>query len=225
VIVPVGRGDPAWQEMLPPLLDQLPSGTEILLTTAGPAPPVEPHRRTSLTMQWVSGAAARGARLNRCAGLARGRFLWFLHADSRLDAGAAGSLLERLRAGPECLWYFDLRFEPGGPPLMGLNQWGARVRSDLLGLPFGDQGLAMARDLFLRLGGFRENVTRGEDHLLVWAARRAGARARPVGAPIYTSPRRYRDEGWLRTTSRHLWLTARQALPEAAGWIRDRWRR
>jgi hypothetical protein len=69
----------------------------------------------------------------------------------------------------------------------------------------------LPRTLFERLDGFDEHASYGEDHLLVWAAHHAGVPVVPVGASLRTSARRYRERGWLRTTLRHLLLTARQA--------------
>ena len=50
--------------------------------------------------------------------------------------------------------------------------------------------------------------TVGEDLALVWRARRAGLRLQGLDAAMLTSARRYRQRGWLRTTLRHLRLTA-----------------
>jgi hypothetical protein len=37
---------------------------------------------------------------------------------------------------------------------------------------------------------------------------------RPTGGTLRTSARKYREQGWLSTTTRHLQLTALQAVPE-----------
>ena len=144
-------------------------------------------------------------------------FLWFLHADSRLTPHALASLGRSLAEAPRALHYFDLAFLDDGPALMQINELGARLRSRWGGMPFGDQGFCIAGEVWEGLGGFRTDVEYGEDHLLAWAARRAGVPLRPVGAPLLTSARRYRERGWLRTTARHLRLTAAQAFPE---WVR-----
>ena len=107
--------------------------------------------------------------------------------------------------------YFDLRFLADGPALMAINSIGAWLRCRLFGLPFGDQGLLVARSLFDHVGGFDTEIPAGEDHALIWRARAAGARIRAVGAPLYTSARKYAQAGWWRTTLRHLIATLRQA--------------
>jgi hypothetical protein len=120
-----------------------------------------------------------------------------------------------VRDAPGALHYFDLAFLGDGPRRCKLNALGARFRSRVLGMPFGDQGLCVRRDLFEALGGYDEAARYGEDHLLVWAARRAGVRLHPVGQRLRTSARKYGRQGWARTTARHLVLTLRQALPQA----------
>jgi hypothetical protein len=70
-------------------------------------------------------------------------------------------------------------------------------------MPYGDQGLCVPAAAFARLGGFREDLERGEDLDFVVRARRAGLAVRPMGTGLETSARRYRDRGWLKTTLEH----------------------
>ncbi len=205
VIVPVGPGDEAWRMLLPDL-EALPSSAEIWLVGSGEAPAGLGRAR------WLTAERGRGRQLNAGARAACRAVLWFLHADSRLGAGALPALAQAIAAHPGTLRWFDLRFAPGGPVLMPLNAWGARLRSRLLGLPFGDQGFCLEARTFEALGGFPEDAPYGEDHLLVWRARHAGVALRPVGATLATSARKYAEQGWLATTLLHVRLTARQAL-------------
>ena len=134
-----------------------------------------------------------------------------MHADSRLGADTAAVAHGQALGTHGVLAYFDLRFAPGGPRLMWLNALGVWLRSHWLGLPFGDQGLLLRRADFVGLGGFRTTLSSGEDHDLVWRARRAGLPLRGLPAPIYTSARKYAAGGWARTTGAHLRATVRQA--------------
>lgn len=156
----------------------------------------------------VRGPAGRARQQNAGAARAGRRWLWFLHADSRLAPDTLAAI-ERI---PEhdLLGYFDLRFHDGGP-LMRLTALGADLRSRWLGMPFGDQGLLLPRGLFDALGGFDERLGSGEDHALVWAARRARVPLHRIGAPLHTSARKYRQHGWLRTTAQHWRATVEQA--------------
>lgn len=217
VVIPVGPGDLAWADLIPHLIPRCPAGTEIVLSATEEEPgSLAPliAAAPALSIRWISGPVGRGRQLNRGAQSAGGHYLWFLHADSRLDDEAIPVLLRRLRESEGTLWYFDLRFLNDGPQLMALTELGVWVRSRMLGLPFGDQGLALARSLYDALGGFPERAEYGEDHLFVWTARHASVPVRPVGLPLLTSARKFARYGWLRTTLRHLQLTWRQAAPE-----------
>lgn len=54
-----------------------------------------------------------------------------------------------------------------GPLLSGLNAIGANVRSKVFGLPFGDQGFLIRKEVFTNLGGYPVDCYYGEDHLFV----------------------------------------------------------
>jgi hypothetical protein len=211
VVIPVAPGDDAWTALIDDLRS-LPPGAEIVL--AGAAPPTHPVPPPA---RWLTSQRGRAHQMNAGARATTHPFLWFLHADSRLTPHALASLGRSLAEAPRALHYFDLAFLDDGPALMPINELGARLRSRWGGMPFGDQGFCVAREVWDGLGGFRTDVVFGEDHLFTWAARRAGVLLRPVGAPLLTSARRYRERGWLRTTARHLRLTAAQAFPE---WVR-----
>lgn len=212
VIVPVGPGDGNWRTLLPDLA-ALPDGAEICLVAApGGVPPdfvasaFGLHHRT----QWIEAPTGRAAQQNAGAAKAGGAVLWFVHADSRVTTATLTGL-NRYLAAPAGLGYFDLRFLSDGPLAVRLNVLGAWIRSRCLRLPFGDQGFVVKADDFCRLGGFDENVGGGEDHALVWQARRSRVTLRALHAPLYTSARKYAELGWWRVTWHHLAATWQQA--------------
>jgi hypothetical protein len=220
VVIPLGLGEAAWQHLLPDLL-LLPCPAEIILT--GPREPqefrsfVERFHRQADDVRWMFSEPGRGRQLNAGARCSGRRFLWFLHADSRMPESSLIPLERALQKDPNTLLFFDLAFFGTQSRLMRLNEWGVRFRSRLLKMPFGDQGFCVSRRIFEDLGGFPEDVKCGEDHLFVWKARRGGVPIRPVGAALYTSDRKYRQNGWSYTTAGHLLKTATQAFPQ---WIR-----
>lgn len=201
------------------LLEQLralPADCEVIAVRAG-----EPALRTPAKqdnrdpkLREVTAPAGRAQQMNGGAQAARGHWLWFLHADSRLHPRTLPALRAFLAADHDALGYFDLRYADDGPALTRLNTLGANLRARWLGLPFGDQGLVLPAAWFARLGGYDEQAQYGEDHLLVWQARRAGLPLRRLGAPLTSSARKYAREGWLEVTARHWRLTLRQAWPE-----------
>jgi glycosyl transferase family 2 len=218
VVVPIGPGERAWRGLLPQLAALPPEARVVLVATASADLPQEGDSIVGgLRAGLVPLTAPRGRALQQNAGAraADRRWLWFLHADSRLAPTTLSALAKTLEHGSAGLGYFDLRFASDGPIAVHLNAFGVRIRSRWLGLPFGDQGFFLARADFERLGGFDAALPFGEDHAFVWAARRAGLALVPAGAPLYTSARKYAERGWLRTTARHVWLTAAQAWREA----------
>ncbi len=182
VIVPLARGEAEPAD----LLAVLPRTFELVLARGG----------------------TRASSMNRAAAAATGRNLWFVHADTSITPDGIEALLRRLTAG-DALHYFDLRFDGGA--LMRLTELGVGFRSRVLGIPFGDQALCIPAPAFRALGGYDETLDCGEDHVLVRRARRAGLPVRATGASVVTSARKYRQNGWFRTTLRHLLLTMDQA--------------
>lgn len=225
MVIPVAPGDDAWRGLLDDLVT-LPPETEIVFAGTEPLPTAAAaflaDRLAGRPWRWLVAPRGRARQLNVAADATRCDHLWFLHADSRFTADTVARMRAALAAAPDALHYSDLGFLPDGPPAVRLNALAVRARARWLGMPFGDQGLCIAREAFARLGGFDETAAYGEDHLFVWRARRAGITLRATGGTLLTSARRYRDRGWARTTARHLWLTARQALPEWVALLRAR---
>ena len=212
VIVPFGPDETegAW------LLDQLRGlrdDVEVLLVHAEGCPLPMVVKHDGVTVRVCASPAGRARQMNAGAQAARGRWLWFVHADSRLCARTLSTLNNFLDNGDAGLGYFDLRYRDG-PALAHLNALGANLRARWFGLPFGDQGLLLPAAWFARLGGYDEHVEYGEDHLLVWRARQAGLPLRRLAAPLQSSARKYAEHGWWRITARHLRLTVRQAWPQ-----------
>ncbi len=217
VVVPIGPGDGAWRALLPQLAVLPPEARVVLVAAADRELPArgDPSCATlRADLRLLTAPCGRASQQNAGAREAERRFLWFVHADSRLHARTLTALARSLERHPDALGYFDLRFDDG-PLVVGLNAIGVLIRSRWLGLPFGDQGLFLSRANFERLGGFDVTLDRGEDHALVWGASRAGIALVAARAPIYTSAREYAERGWLRTTARHVWLTAAQVWRES----------
>jgi glycosyltransferase involved in cell wall biosynthesis len=147
---------------------------------------------------YLTSSRGRGKTLNKGAQNARGDYLWFVHADSRIGPDTVPALLSSIKKYPDALLYFNLKWLDDGPKYMKVNEIFANLRSWLLGLPFGDQGLCLRRDLFFTLGRYDEQVRYGEDHLFVWKARHHGIPLRSTGAALLTSARKYTDRNWTK---------------------------
>ncbi|MDB5365551.1 MAG: putative glycosyltransferase [Rhodospirillales bacterium] len=200
IIVPIGPGDESWRDLARDLDG---SDAELIWVATEPAPADAPAGR------WLVARPGRAQQLNDGARAATRGFLWFLHADTRLEASSLAALAASLQ--PDALLWFDLAFATDGAGPMRLNALGANLRARLLGVPFGDQGFALSRATFERIGPYDETAPYGEDHLLLWRARRAGVKLVQVGATLTTSARAYRTHGWLRVTLTYQWRWLRQA--------------
>jgi len=210
VIIPVGKKDASWKELLPDL-ELLSAEDEVIFVATGLQGQKIAVKGPKVLV--VGSEEGRAKQLNAGARAAKHEALWFLHCDSRFTLEAVDGLRCSVQHRPDALHFFDLKFLRDGPALMRITELGVWIRSRILRLPFGDQGFCLSRDAFNRLGGFEEGAPYGEDHLLVWKAHQEGVEVRPVGGVLSTSARKYR-KGWARTTGKHLELTLRQAIPE-----------
>ena len=168
--------------------------------------------------------SGRAHNLNAGAKHATGEFLWFLHADSILDKNTTSNLIKNIKKHPNNLHYCNLKFSNSNF-LMKLNTIGVFFRSNILGIPFGDQAFCIKRSLFHQLGGFCESTPYGEDHLFIWKAKQNNIKITSIKAYLYTSSRKYRKYGlrsWIKTTLLHQYLWLKQALPEYFKFIKKK---
>lgn len=225
VVIPVLDGETYWQAIIADL-GAFPVSSEFFFISNGDQPQEFEQWAHQFQIddrsRWLRTSVGRAVQMNQGAAAARHSHLLFLHSDSRLNETGIRQLILSLQSFPEALHYFNLKFQDQSFFLMLLNQWGVYFRSHVLGIPFGDQGLCLRRELFFQLGGFDESTPYGEDHLLVWKARRNGIRLKCTGAVIETSARKYQQQGWLKITWKHIWLTVRQAFPQFLLLLKER---
>jgi rSAM/selenodomain-associated transferase 2 len=155
--------------------------------------------------QVLHSAASRGGQLGAGARAAQGEWLLFLHADTGLAPGWSVAVKAHIANSPGEAGYFRLGFDaPGIAPRL-VAGW-ANVRARTIGLPFGDQGLLIARTLYDEIGGYPD-IALMEDIAIARALGRRRLAMLPVIAR--TSAARYAREGWLRRGARNLWLQLR----------------
>ncbi len=191
---------------------------EIVVADGGSADGTAALAETAGARVIQAGSANRGRQLAEGAAAAAGAWLLFLHADTRLAPGwaavAAGFIGDPAMA--ERAGYFRLAFDDPASQARRIERLG-NWRARRFGLPYGDQGLLIARTCYAALGGFAA-LPLMED---VELARRLGRR-RLVALPAaaLTSAARYRRGGWWRRPLRNLTLLGLfyAGLPPA--WLR-----
>ena len=168
----------------------------------------------------VKSEGSRAKSLNAGAASATRPFLWFLHADSRINEQNLNALSLALKEKPDALHYFDLAFGKDGPALTVFNAWGANWRSRLFGVPYGDQGFCLSKAQFTKTGGYPEDVPYGEDLMFVWHARQSGIWLNRLPSKLLTSARKYSQRGWLKLTLLYQWRWIGMSIPEALKMVR-----
>ena len=176
----------------------IPGETELLIADRGGCPETS-RAFEAIGACIVRGEGSRGNRLDRAARRARGDILFFVHSESRPPDNALSLIAEALATGADA-GAFSLAYEDATPSLSWIAWW-ANLRSRLLGLPFGDQGLFCRREAYERSGGFRD-LPVCDDVDIVRRVKRVG-RLVILPEKCFTSPRRYRESGSLRQVLRN----------------------
>lgn len=203
VIIPVLREGAVINDVishLKTLEEELP--TEVIVADGAPA---------GDTLSAIAGegvkkircAPGRGAQMNAGAAEASGEILLFLHADTKLPAGA-GRRIAALCDDPAIAGgAFDLLIDSPRPVFRVIEK-AASLRSRATRIPYGDQAVFIKAGVFHSIGGFRPLAIM-EDIDLMQRLKRRGNRIRFADAAVRTSPRRWEKEGVLYTTLRN-WL-------------------
>ena len=145
----------------------------------------------------ITGPPGRALQMNHGADIARGRILFFVHADSRLPRGF-DELIRRALSRPGAVaGAFRLRIDAPGMSLRFIEFW-ANLRSRHLKMPYGDQGLFLKAERFHQAGGFPALPIMEDFELMRGLRSQGGIMILP--AVIRTSPRRWLNMGAGRTT-------------------------
>eukprot|EP00898_Chlorokybus_atmophyticus_P008244 jgi/Chlat1/8420/Chrsp80S07837 len=166
----------------------------------------------------------RALQMNAGAAAAKGDTLLFLHADSALPNGWSACVRSAMDEQPTSpsssslslplsssafgrrrkrTWgaFEAMRLEVDGWGFR-MVEAGARLRTLLLGLPYGDQALFVDSEAFKAIGGYDERLALMEDYQLVHRLRHTFGRPAlvPSNKPVLTSARRWLQHGIVRTT-------------------------
>lgn len=206
VIIPTLDAGAALPACLSALLEGVSAGLicEVILTDGGSTDATRQIGEDTGTA-WITGPPSRGGQLRRGAKAARGDWLLVLHADTVLDPGWSAHVARAIQQPGA--YHFRLAFRAHGTAPRLVAGW-ANLRSALLGLPYGDQGLLIDRARYDAAGGYAD-IPLMEDVALVRALP-----TRPKALPVTarTSAARYEQAGWVIRGSRNLLTLLRYLL-------------
>ena len=156
----------------------------------------------------LTGASGRGAQLAQGAQAARGDWFLFLHADTALSRDWAERADAHMTHRPGKAAAFELKYRSDARAARRLERR-ANLRARVLGLPYGDQGLLISRELYEQVGGYAD-VPLMEDVMMVRAIGKA--RLTVLNAEARTSAAKYERDGWGKRSRRNAWLLTRFLL-------------
>jgi len=179
-------------------------------------------RKSHPGVEWIRSARGRGVQMNAGAKRARGRWIVFLHADTRLGAGWL-DLLRRLDDRPTVVGG-SFRFALDSPARWA--RWierGVRLRVRWFDLPYGDQALFARRDVFGELRGYAD-LPLMEDVDFIRRLRGRGP-LEHADVPALTSARRWERDGWVRRTVGNVALILLFLAGWSPAWLAQRYHR
>jgi rSAM/selenodomain-associated transferase 2 len=154
---------------------------------------VEIVRRRGVKL--VTSERGRGVQMHAGARMARGKALWFLHADTHAAPDSAHRIVETLCEPNVVAGNFNVRFDGTRRAARFLTWLYPQLRK--LGLAYGDSAIFVLRDVYEEVGGFRPFPI-FEDLDLVRRLRKRGRFAH-LSAVIMTSSRRFEGRSFALT--------------------------
>jgi rSAM/selenodomain-associated transferase 2 len=195
VVVPALDEAANLTRLLPDLARTCP-GAEVIVVDGGSRDGTAAAASGRSDVRLLASARGRARQMNTGAREAGGDVLLFLHADTRLPAGAAAAIAEALAAPAVVGGRFDVRFD-SPRRILRVVAWFMNARSRATSICTGDQAIFVRRADFEAVGGYPD-IPLMED---IELSRRLKARGRlaALRARVTTSARKWEREGPLRT--------------------------
>lgn len=143
----------------------------------------------------------RSVQMNKAAKIASGDIFFFLHADSKITHNMIDNIRDAVTFSDAVGGAFSFKIDSDNIFLI-LISFFVNIRVKIFGVVYGDQGIFVKRDIFERIGGFKQ-IPVLEDHDLFSRLKNYG-RVIVLKDKIVTSARRWEREGILYTTIKNL---------------------
>ncbi|MEL3908141.1 MAG: TIGR04283 family arsenosugar biosynthesis glycosyltransferase [Treponemataceae bacterium] len=141
----------------------------------------------------IKSEKGRAKQMNAGAKIAKGKYFWFLHADSKVNPYSI-TAIKKSNAEVGC---FKLKFDDNSFLLKIISTF-TNIRGKIMNLAFGDRGVFVKKDLFFSLGGFTE-IPLMEDYDFSYKIHRANKVFKVLNLQIITSARRFKKNGTIKT--------------------------
>ena len=139
----------------------------------------------------IEGFLGRGLQISEAIDKSSGDWILIIHADTSLSLDWSVEILQKI--DKDFAYHFKLKFKSKSLFARILEYW-AQIRSSFLGLPYGDQGLLIHRDLIDAVGGFPKTLILEDVALAV----KLKGKIKSLNILAHTSAEKYHKNGWLR---------------------------
>ena len=174
-------------------------------STDGTVDEIQRHAVQNCNVHLIRSPRCRSRQMNAGARHAIGEWIIFLHADTELPPESFKSFLQAARQNSH-LKAGAFTFKVSNP------KWVYRylehyvgLRCKLLKLPYGDQAIFARRCFFEEMGGYRDDFPLMEDMEFVERCNKLDSFS-VLRFPVYTSARRFENDGYLKRTCGNLYL-------------------
>jgi len=131
----------------------------------------------------------RGFQLNYGSKKAKGEWFCFIHADSRLKKGWSKEIKQVMKKNYRYIYFFRFRVN-SKKVFYKLLEYVVNVRGFLFKTPYGDQGLLISRENYIKTGGYQP-LPIMEDIDFIKRIKEKKVKLKPLENPMYTNSRKW----------------------------------